>query len=132
MTIAFLWRKSGVTPEEFKHHYENVYMPLLRKLFGDAFPKSHTRFYVPRTVQDGSSSDKTNANYHPTVFLGTAQDFDYDAITVTAFEDEAHFQKFFARMGDTEVAKQLEAVQELFSERQMQKAAAIGPGLVTT
>lgn len=39
-------RKPGLTTAEFRHHYENVHVPLIKSLAGSLFPLSHTRRYT--------------------------------------------------------------------------------------
>lgn len=60
--VAFFWRKPGLTPQEFRHHYETNHILLLLDLFGPAFPKSHTRFYLPRQLSTNHTADTSNAS----------------------------------------------------------------------
>lgn len=40
--LIFAYRKPGTTPEQFRMHYENNHMPLVREIGGEHFPNSHT------------------------------------------------------------------------------------------
>ena len=129
--VAFLWRKPGLTPDQFRHHYDTEHMPLLRNLLGPSFPESHTRFYLPRQLSNPSSADASNTNYVPTVFLGDTDDFDYDAFASVVFADEAAFHAFNARLRDADVAKVVGEDEEKFLCRQKTIVAAAGAASVT-
>ena len=129
--VAFLWRKSGLTPEEFFQHYEHVHMPLLLTLMGPVFPKSHTRFYLPRQSSTTCSESTSVTNYTPIVFLGTTADFDYDAFASIIFADEAAFHAFYARLRDPDIAKVLGEDEDKFLCRQKLIVAAAGTPYVT-
>ena len=129
--VAFLWRKPGLSPDEFRNHYETQHMPLLLALMGPIFPKSHTRFYLPRQASAPSSADTSNTNYVPTIFIGDAQDFDYDAFASIVFADEAAFEAFYARLREADVAKALREDEDRFLRRQKLVVAATGVPCVT-
>ncbi|KAF2649253.1 hypothetical protein K491DRAFT_582655, partial [Lophiostoma macrostomum CBS 122681] len=98
--VFFIWRKQDLTPTQFREHYETIHMPLLQKLFGDLFPKTHTRNYIERKKAEGVAENDANGNatWTPVLFQdATPDDFDYDVMAIAAFEDEDAFQKFFAR-----------------------------------
>ncbi|KAL1629224.1 hypothetical protein SLS56_005447 [Neofusicoccum ribis] len=75
--LIFAYRKPGLTPEEFKNHYENVHVPLIKSIAGDKFPLSHPRSYINRTE---SKEDQGNS-FPATVLAATQDDFCYDAIS---------------------------------------------------
>lgn len=129
--VAFLWRKPGLTPNEFRQHYETKHIPLLLNLLGPVFPKSHTRFYIHRQLSTTDSADTSNASYTPTIFIGDTNDFDYDAYASLIFKDEAAFHAFFARLTDPEVAKVVAEDEEKFLWRQKFITAATGTPCVT-
>lgn len=129
--VAFLWRKPGLTPDEFRHHYETIHIPLLLTLLGPAFPKSHTRFYLPRQLSTTYLADTSNANYAPTIFLGSTDDFDYDAFASIVFADEAAFNVFYTRLRDPDIAKVLGDDEDKFLWRQKLVVAAAGAPCVT-
>lgn len=68
-------RRQDLTPDQYKHHYENVHIPLLRRLLGDAFPLTQERHYIPRSA-DGSLE----------TLVGSG-DLAYDCITISVFAD---------------------------------------------
>lgn len=130
-TITFLWRKPGLTPDEFRQHYETNHIPLLLNLLGPAFPKSHTRFYITRQLSSTNSPDASNADYTPTIFIGNTHDFDYDAFASLVFKDATAFEAFYARLTDPDVAKVVAEDEEKFLWRQKFIAAATGTPCVT-
>lgn len=50
--LLLVHRKPGLSGAEFRHHYENVHVPLIKSLAGALFPLSHTRRYTQRTDED--------------------------------------------------------------------------------
>ena len=129
--VAFLWRKPGLTPDQFRHHYETQHIPLLVALMGSAFPKSHTRFYLPRQLSAAKTADTSNTNYTPTVFLGNTDDFDYDAFASIVFADEAAFNTFYALLRDAHVGKLVAEDQKKFLWEEKMVVAASGAPCVT-
>ncbi|KAL2045990.1 hypothetical protein ABVK25_011879 [Lepraria finkii] len=127
--VAFLWRKPGLTPDEFRHHYETIHIPLLLTLL--AFPKSYTRFYLPRQLSTTYLADTSNTNYAPTIFLNSTDDFDYDAFASIVFADEAAFDMFYTRLRDPDIAKVLGDDEDKFLWRQKLVVAAAGAPCVT-
>jgi hypothetical protein len=102
---AFLWRKPGTTPEEFKTYYKTTHIPLLKEKVGTLFPLTHTRHYLTRTAVDpSSSSDKTNANYPVTVYGGTVDDFGYYVYSEMVFENFEKFMAFAVKMAEVEAS----------------------------
>ncbi|KAH7377426.1 EthD domain-containing protein [Cadophora sp. MPI-SDFR-AT-0126] len=97
-----VYRKSGMTPQEFQSHYENTHVPLVKSLAGPQFPLSHTRRYPQR------SSDPVS-NYATVILSGTQEDFGYDALTEMVFEDEATCQSFLGFMNAQEVKDKIDA-----------------------
>jgi len=81
-------RRPDLTPDQFKHHYENVHIPLLRRLLGDAFPLTQERNYTPRSA-DGSVE----------ALIGGG-DLAYDCVTVSVFADGEHLQRAVAESND--------------------------------
>lgn len=81
-------RRQDFTPDQYKHHYENVHIPLLRRLLGDAFPLTQERHYIPRSA-DGSLE----------TLVGSG-DLAYDCITISVFADGEHLQRAVAESND--------------------------------
>ena len=129
--VAFIWRKPGTSPSEFKTHYEN-HILLVLDLAAAVFPLSHSRFYLKRTPEASSSSDTSNSNYRPTVLAGTPDDFAYDVYCELVFEDEAASQAFIARIREPEVAAKIAEDEENFLDRQLLKVAAVAEPVITS
>jgi len=88
----YAYRKPGITPEEFQHHYENVHLPLVQALTGSLFPQSHTRLYIQRNHREGGA--KRNQTTPATVLNGTQELFNYDAVATMKFSSQDAFQAF--------------------------------------
>ncbi|KAL8706493.1 MAG: hypothetical protein Q9201_000478 [Fulgogasparrea decipioides] len=124
--VAFIWRKAGLSPSDFKLLYETNHIPLLLSLTGPLFPLTHSRFYIERRP------DASNASYAPVVYVGTPNDFDYDAYCEMVFEDAAACRAFWTRLQEPEVAEKIVEVEERFIDRQKLKVAGIDETVVTT
>lgn len=129
--IALLWRKPGLTPDDFHRYYETRHMPLLLSLTGSTFPLSHTRFYLPRQQSSSASADRASVDFSPTVFLGKAGDVDYDAFASIVFADEAAFHIFYDRLREPAVAEALKEDEEKFLWRERLVVASAGAPCVT-
>ena len=132
--VIVAYRKPGLTPLQFKHHYESKHVPLLRSLAGPHFPLSHTRHYIQRTTPASAPAntiDTTNARYPAVTFVGTAADFEYDAWAELVFESADAFQGFFGVMTAPEAAKQIGEDEELFIDRARTRIAAVDQVEVT-
>lgn len=81
-------QRPDLTPDQYKHHYENVHIPLLRRLLGDAFLLTQERNYIPRSA-DGSVE----------ALIGSG-DLAYDCITISVFTDGEHLQRAVAESND--------------------------------
>ena len=81
-------RRQDLTPDQYKHHYENVHIPLLHRLLGDAFPLTQKRNYIPHSA-DGSVE----------ALIGSG-DLAYDCITISVFTDGEHLQRTVAESND--------------------------------
>ncbi|KPI43011.1 uncharacterized protein AB675_1786 [Cyphellophora attinorum] len=98
--LILAWRKHGMAPEEFKNHYDNVHVPLVRELTGPLFPLSHRRSYIKR-------SQHQNGTYPAAVIQGNQEDFGFDCVAELAYEDEAHFQASGAALSTPEAGKRI-------------------------
>lgn len=130
--VAFIWRKDGLSPSDFKLHYETNHIPLLLSLMGPLFPLTHSRFYIERGPGITSSPDASTTSYAPVIYVGTPSDFDYDVYCELVFEDAAAFQAFHARMQAPEVAGKIAEDEQKFINRQKLKVAAVDEPVVTT
>ena len=72
--LVLIARRPELTPDRYKHHYENVHIPLLRRLLGDAVT-SQERNYISHSA-DGSLQ----------ALIGSG-DLAYDCITISVFAD---------------------------------------------
>ncbi|KAJ9251207.1 hypothetical protein DTO271D3_3685 [Paecilomyces variotii] len=129
--VAFLWRKPGITPLEFKTHYETQHIPLLLELLGSRFPASHSRFYLPRLPSDPSSTDVSNLNLRPKLFLGDGDGFSWDAYCELCFENHIAFEDFRAAMLEPENATKIAADEEQFLDRSKINVVEVDPPEVT-
>lgn len=132
--VAFIWRKEGTSPSEFKSHYETTHIPLLLRLLGSVFPISHTRFYLARQDEDASSFSAEHQQQppQPIIYVGVPEDFDYDVYAELVFDDQPAFDAFYARMREPDVAAQIAADEEKFIARSRLKVVAVQEPLVTT
>lgn len=92
--VMMVRRKSGISPEAFRDHYETVHAPLAQSLFAGL--RAYVRTY-PATVLSGE----------PPAF---------DAITELWFEDEAGFHAAMA-VAQSPEGKLLQADEESFMDR---------------
>ena len=76
--IALLKRKPGLSPEEFRRHYEEVHAPLIRRLIPSI--RGYTRNYVTSSPFPGPSGG------------------DFDCITEQWFDDARGFQEMIDAM----------------------------------
>ena len=124
-----------MTPAEFKTYYENSHMPLVQRIGGVHFPKSHTRSYIQRSEVDTSATstgDGENAKYPATVLIGNQAEFDYDSVAELVFEDQTHFQLFMGAISENEAAKTLAADEEKFLDRGKMRAVMVDERNVMT
>lgn len=104
--LMFGRRKEGLTPDQYRDHYENVHIPLMRNLTGDTFPLTHERHYVKR---DGPP------DFPAAILTGEQADFDFDAVAVLTYRDEAHFDANWAFFEDEDFSKIIKEDEEKFS-----------------
>lgn len=121
--LIFAYRKPGISPAEFKSHYESSHVPLVESIAGSLFPKSHTRHYIQRA--DG-------ADHPATVLVGSQADFGYDAIAELIFDNEAAFQAFFARVTEPKAAEKIAQDEDKFLDRARMKVVIEGDRIVTS
>lgn len=129
--LVFAHRKPGLSPAEFKSHYESKHLPLIQTLTGSLFPKSHKRCYIQR-VQGPIEGGADNANHPAMVLVGTPADFEYDVCAEVVFDDEAAFQAFFACVTQAEAARRIAEDEELFLDREKLRVVVVNDCTVTT
>ncbi|MCJ1448778.1 MAG: hypothetical protein MMC23_009296 [Stictis urceolatum] len=101
--LIIVHRKPGLTFAEFKHHYETVHVPLLQKIGGSDFPRSHRRMYVQRT-EDGDA----------VLFQGQQSDVKYDCICETTCESQEALQAWIEKVAEPENARLIKEDEEKF------------------
>src|SRR5215212_9466614 len=85
MTIKILWmlkRKAGITPAQFREHYERSHAAIARKYVGHLL-MSYTRNYQTE-AWGGTATDPAGFRQRP---------FDYDCITELVVADEDAFEE---------------------------------------
>jgi len=131
--LAHAYRKSGMSTEDFKKHYE-AHIDLIKRLSGDDFPLSHKRTYMARqTVEvapEGATS--SNATTPAVVLVGQQSEFDFDAYAELTFTDEDAFRIFAQKIRGPEAADQIAADEELFLDRSKFAVVVLGEVSETT
>lgn len=97
--LIFAHRKQGTTPAQFRDHYENKHMPLVKELTGAQFPLSHVRRYLHRT-EDGEATPAT-------LLKGKQSDAAFDVVSEVTFEDEKALQTFYEILQRPENAERM-------------------------
>ncbi|KAI1780308.1 EthD domain-containing protein [Hypoxylon cercidicola] len=128
--LFFVSRKQGISMEEFKSHYENIHMPLLKEVAGPHFPLAHTRRYIHRTEGQAEGTTR-NASTPAQVLLGTQADFDYDAIIELTFASEAAFKEFFQFVHTPEKAARVTSEEDKFIDRSLMRGVLLGEVITT-
>ena len=127
--LILAYRKPGTTPTQFKQHYENTHIPLVKSIAGLSFPLTHARHYLQCT--ESPTSDPEAASNPATVLVGTQEDFAYDSYAELTWEDVETFQKFFAAVSEPEVAKRIAEDEERFLDRGKMRIVRLGECTVT-
>jgi hypothetical protein len=115
--ILLVTRKAGISPQQFKDHWEHNHIALLKGIVGEDFPLSHTRHYFER---DNESP------YTPNVLYGTAEDFTCDAIAVFTFANKAHWDRFVAKCSEPKNAAKLSEDDSKFLDQKKLKGVLVG------
>lgn len=131
IVLIFAHRKPGLSPAEFKSHYESSHVPLVQSLAGPLFPRSHTRRYIQR-VQGSTEGSTDNASHPAVVLVGTPADFEYDAFAELVFDDETAFQAFFACVSQVEAAGRIAEDEEKFLDRAKMRVVLVDDCTVTS
>lgn len=131
IVLIFVYRKTGLSPAEFKSHSESSHLPLLQSLAGPLFPRSHARRYIQR-IPGSTEGGADNANHPATVLVGTPADIEYDAFAEMIFDDEAAFRAFIACVSQPEAAERIAKEEEMFLDRAKKRIVLVDECLVTT
>ena len=102
--VLLVKRKSGLTPEQFREHYENQHAPLAVRLL-PAF-KQYRRNYVRH--------DKL---YRPPAFEGDPIEPNFDVITEMTFETADDYQRMIEALADSTIQEQIVADSQRFMDR---------------
>lgn len=97
--LMLVYRNPALTPNQFKHHYETIHIPLMKSLTGKLFPISHTRRYIERADSDQA--------YAASVLGGSQADFDFDCLSELKFETEKGFRTMSALLASPELNPQV-------------------------
>ncbi|KAL4917405.1 EthD domain-containing protein [Aspergillus aurantiobrunneus] len=114
--VVFVTRRPDLSPAEFRDHWENKHIPLLQRLGGEFFPRSHTRHYLQHEETDDGS------DYPIRPLVGDPGNFTYDGFAVVNFASQAAFQQFLPVMTSPDVLED----EERFTDRAKMKAVELG------
>jgi uncharacterized protein (TIGR02118 family) len=95
--VAVLYRKPGMSVEDFRHHYESSHAPLIKRLMGDDLLG-----YIRNYAQAGTPFD-----------VGEAQPA-FDCITEFHFADQAAFDRAVAAVEHPDNAPSVRADEARF------------------
>ena len=125
--LIYAHRLPGISPEEFKQHYE-AHIDLFKRLVGDDFPLSHRRIYLARnTVEsapDGASG--RNATTPATVIVGQQSDYEYDCLAEMTFADRANWDACTAKVLSPEINALIAADEDKFYDRSKTGVVVVG------
>lgn len=132
--LIIAYRKPSLTPDEFKTHYEQKHVPLVKSIAGSHFPLSHTRQYIRRVRSEFTSieSKEHNADYPAVVLSGPQTDMGYDAIAELKFKDHTAFVAFTALLVQPDNAAMLAADCEDFMDQAKTTVVELGDYVQTT
>jgi hypothetical protein len=133
--LVFCYRQPHLTPDEFRHHLLDGYVPLMKKLLGAQGP-SAVNFRFPARAGTGvgdrlgvfvMSKEKKSADA-PVVLVGDSGDSDvqWDVIAEYVFPDELAFQQGWAMLNDGDVSVQLVEEEAKFSVVEKMKVVLLG------
>ncbi|KAH8174506.1 ethD domain-containing protein [Sarocladium implicatum] len=116
-------RRQDLTPAQFKDHYENVHVPLLKNLTGDTFPESFVRHYIKRDhdpdapkLPSCEAHGDGNLEWPAALLMGEQSDIVIDAVAVLTYRDKEHFESNWAFFKDEEFVKIITEDEAKFSE----------------
>jgi hypothetical protein len=87
-----------LTLTQYKNHYDNIHVPLVRNLTGENFPPLHTRYYVGGTP----------------AFVNASAVVDWDSMAVMSFRDQAQAVGFMGVLGREDVKEIVSRDEEEF------------------
>lgn len=105
--VLCLTRKPGMTPEEFRHHYETSHAPLAVKHMGHLM-KGYKRFYpqyrTPTIEENAQGIDKSPPFY--------------DSIAVISVADQDAIEEFWRIAMSPGIAEEFAADEEKYIDRE--------------
>ncbi|KAF9697248.1 hypothetical protein EKO04_005006 [Ascochyta lentis] len=128
--LLFLTRNPSLSSDEFKHHYENVHIPLAQRLCASNWPDKFTRQYLARITRKGFGGP-ANPDRPPLLLRGDAQDIDYDCVSEMTFANQHAFHAFYKRVYDKDVAAKLAADEKSFLELGKTRVVVVGETVAT-
>ena len=127
----FLTRKPTITSDQFRIHWEDTHIPLLKSLVGPLFPLHYKRLYFARTERMGFGGPANRD--HPLFLLrGSPDNFDFDAVAELTWEDERTFQEFYKAIYETKTAAKLAVDEAQFMDSGSSKSVVVGHTADTT
>lgn len=117
--LIFATRKAGTTPAQFRTHYEETHIPLIRALTGAAFPLSHVRRYLHRSNRD-------DINAPLTMLKGSPASVPFDVVSEVTFEDEQALKAFSDILARPELAERLKEDELAFLEPESVTITVLG------
>lgn len=112
--VVLLRRKAGLSPEQFRDHYESNHVPLVRRVL--PMIGRYVRNYLDLTsVSAGRQDDSTSSA--PTPY--------FDVITEIWFDDDAAYQRFLDALSDPVVSEALREDEERFLDRSIVQTYAV-------
>ncbi|RJE24995.1 hypothetical protein PHISCL_02646 [Aspergillus sclerotialis] len=131
--LVYAHRKPGVSPEDFKKHYE-AHIDLFKRLTGDDFPLSHRRIYIARTSTETPSegASSRNATTPANLIVGQQSDYDCDCLAELTFSDQAGWEACVAKVRSPEIGAQIAADEDKFYDRSKTGVLVIGDVTETT
>lgn len=113
--LLLVHRKPGLSAAEFRQHYENVHVPLIKSLGGSLFPLSHTRQYTQRGDEDHGPRDNG-----------------IDCVTEMQFNTASDFARFSELLASASVASELQKDCEAFMDPSKTDVVIMGDSVKTT
>jgi uncharacterized protein (TIGR02118 family) len=101
--VFFFRRKPGMTPEEFRRHYETKHVPLAIRLL--PYFKDYRRNYI-----------RHDESYRPRGREATKQP-DFDVVTEITFENRESFDRMMQALTEPTIHSQIIADEEHFMDR---------------
>ncbi|KAI9719477.1 MAG: hypothetical protein M1828_006184 [Chrysothrix sp. TS-e1954] len=111
-----VFRKEGLSPADFKKHYEDVHVPLISSIFGDLMPARYTRHYVDRSK---------DPPHDATMLIGQASDVPYDCLTELAFADQEKLDAFNAVFYKPEIQEKIQGDEANFMQHDKMMAVKL-------